>query len=81
MTPLTAEEFIKALAGAPVTLSGSPPKDLLKDGDIFIWPSRISDTEETPGRHIEAVVFTGSQGNYVMVMVSPRIYEALGGTQ
>lgn len=80
MTPLTAEEFIKALAGAQCTLSPTTPKDLLKDGEIFIWPSRLADTKETPGRHIEAVVFPGTHGNYVMVMVSPRIYEALGGT-
>ena len=79
MTPLTIEEFIGALAGAQVTLVPEPPRELIPEGSIVVWPSCTADYEETPGRHVEALVCPGTHGNYVMVLVSPRVYAALGG--
>lgn len=80
MTPLTAEEFIRTLSGAKVQLVPEPPKTLLHDGDIVIWPSFTADYEDPPGRHVEALVFQSKTGgSYVMIMVSKRVYEALGG--
>jgi len=81
MTPLTVEEFIQALGGAHVTLSPEAPTKLLRDGEIFVWPSCTADFEDTPGRHVEAIVYTDPNSTGIMVMVSKRVFQALGGVQ
>lgn len=80
MNPLTAVEFVTTLAGAEITLVPEPPRELIPEGAIVVWPSCTADYEDPPGRHIEALVFSGTHGGYVMIMVSKRVYAALGGT-
>ena len=79
MNQLTAEEFVKAIQGTPVRLLPEPPRDLVQPGEVIVWPSFTADYTDQ-GKHIEAVVYPSVQvENACLVMVSKRVYAALGG--
>lgn len=78
MTALTLEQFAQAMAGVKLTLLQEPPRDLVPDGAVVVWPSCTADYEDQ-GRHIEALVFEGTQSKSVLVMVSKRVFAVLEG--